>query len=514
MDQSKPPEPRRATTGTRAKSMRHKAILAERFRHARHACWLTVPQAAKLLHVSVRTVHNWEAGIVRVPFAAYKLMRILRGVELPNGCGLLSEAWAGWRFHGDKLISPEGREFVGTDSAWWSLLVQRARLFSGAAWEDADRARKVGAGPQGDALNLDLMPQLPASRVRGSRHTRPRVERAGRNTQGGVVAPRKPRIGLALGSGSARGWSHIGVIRALERAGIVPDVVCGTSIGALVGATYAAGKLDWLHDWVSKLSWQGVVAMLDIRMGGGLIEGSRLMQFFRTHFDDQGIEKLPIGFACVATELATGREVWMREGSVIDAVRASIALPGLFTPFPSEGRLLVDGGLVNPVPVSLCRSLGADIVIAVDLNWDLIGRHKRNAITVDAPDPGQAAGIMSTLLGKLRPAERKNGGKDGDADDSPGAPSILDVLSTSLNIMQVRITHSRLAGEPADAMIRPRLSHIAGMDYHRGAEAIAEGERATELAMPMILEQLGGAAISVPARREVSRPGDQGQGQA
>lgn len=109
--------------------MRHKAILAERFRHARHACWLTVPQAAKLLHVSVRTVHNWEAGIVRVPFAAYKLMRILRGVELPNGCGLLSEAWAGWRFQDDKLISPEGRAFIGTDSAWWSLLVQRARLF-------------------------------------------------------------------------------------------------------------------------------------------------------------------------------------------------------------------------------------------------------------------------------------------------------------------------------------------------------------------------------------------------
>ena len=130
MGHSKQPEPRRADAGPRVKSMRHKAILAERFRHARHACWLTVPQTAKLLHVSVRTVHNWEAGTVRVPFTAYKLMRILRGVDLPNGCELLSNAWAGWRFQGDKLISPEGREFVGTDSAWWSLLVQRARLFS------------------------------------------------------------------------------------------------------------------------------------------------------------------------------------------------------------------------------------------------------------------------------------------------------------------------------------------------------------------------------------------------
>lgn len=311
------------------------------------------------------------------------------------------------------------------------------------------------------------------------------------------LPPRKPRIGLVLGSGSARGWSHIGVIRALERAGIAPDVVCGTSIGALVGATYAAGKLDWLHDWVSKLSWQGVIAMLDFRMGGGLIEGGRLMEFFRTHFDDEGIENLPIGFACVATELATGREVWLREGSVIDGVRASIALPGLFTPFQHEGRLLVDGGLVNPVPVSLCRALGAEIVIAVDLNWDLIGRFNRNSITVDAPDTGQAAGVMSSLLAKFRPAAWKNGG----ADESPGAPSILDVLSTSLNIMQVRITHSRLAGEPADAMIRPRLSQIAAMDYHRGAEAIAEGERATELALPMIAEQLGIAAVTPPAGR-------------
>ena len=298
--------------------------------------------------------------------------------------------------------------------------------------------------------------------------------------------PSRPRIGLALGSGSARGWSHIGVLRTLVRAGIEPDVVCGTSVGALVGAVYAAGRLDWLHDWVSSLTWQGVVAMLDLRMGGGLIEGGKLTGFFRTHFEDRGIEQLPRAFGCVATELATGREVWLREGPVIDAVRASIALPGLFTPAQLDGRLLVDGGLVNPVPVSLCRAMGADVVIAVDLNWDLVGRRNRTAAAAtEAPSPG-SGGVIESILARFRPSPRT-----GIADLGNDTPSLLDVLSTSLNIMQVRITQSRLAGEPADLMIRPRLSDIAAMDYHRAAAAIAEGERSARVALPAIRELLG-----------------------
>ncbi|GAA4411224.1 patatin-like phospholipase family protein [Quisquiliibacterium transsilvanicum] len=296
----------------------------------------------------------------------------------------------------------------------------------------------------------------------------------------------RPRIGLALGSGSARGWSHIGVLRALGRAGIEPDIVCGTSIGALVGAVHAAGKLDWLHDWVTSLTWQGVVGMLDLRMGGGLIEGGKLTGFFRTHFQDRGIEQLPRAFGCVATELATGREVWLREGPVIDAVRASIAMPGLFTPAQLDGRLLVDGGLVNPVPVSLCRAMGADLVIAVDLNWDLVGRRSRTAADGAHAAPPAPGGVIESILAKFRPSPRA-----GIANDGNDMPSLLDVLSTSLNIMQVRITQSRLAGEPADAMIRPRLSNIAAMDYHRGALAIAEGERAVRFALPALRELLG-----------------------
>lgn len=298
---------------------------------------------------------------------------------------------------------------------------------------------------------------------------------------------RRPRIGLALGSGSARGWSHIGVIRVLEQAGISPEIVCGTSIGSLVGAAYAAGKLDSLELWVKDLSWQAVVGLLDLKIGGGLIEGGKLVDFLRKQLDDQAIGQLAKTFAGVATDLASGREIWLREGGVVDAVRASIAMPGLFTPVWRDGRLLVDGGLVNPVPVSLCRAMGADIVIAVDLNWDLLGQRKRLPGAAEA-DPGTATnGKLNGLLARFRPSARKTG----EPLSESNMPSVLDVVSTSLNIMQVRITQSRLAGEPADAMIRPKLSAIAAMDYHRAGIAIAEGERAAQHALPMIQELLG-----------------------
>src|SRR3954470_16434466 len=188
---------------------------------------------------------------------------------------------------------------------------------------------------------------------------------------------RKPRIGLALGSGASRGWAHIGAIRALEERGVKPDLVCGSSIGALVGAFYAAGELDKLERWVTGLAWTTVVRMMDLTWRGGLISGNRLFSLFRnTLFEKRDIADLAMKFGAVAAELATGREVWLQHGDLLDAVRASCAMPGVFAPVVRDGVVLVDGGLVNPVPVSMCRALGADIVIAVDLSWGKLGPYR------------------------------------------------------------------------------------------------------------------------------------------
>jgi NTE family protein len=299
-------------------------------------------------------------------------------------------------------------------------------------------------------------------------------------------------IGLALGSGAARGWAHIGVLRILEREGISPSIVCGTSIGALVGAAYAAGQVERMHDWVKTLDWQAVMSLIDLKMGGGLIEGSKLVDFFGQHFIDEGIERLEKKFACVATDLSDGNEIWLREGNVVDAVRASIALPGLFTPIFREGRLLVDGGLVNPIPVSLCRAMGAEIVIAVDLNWNLVGRRSRisgdEATTVT---PGQSStsltnSIVEAIMSKLRPSSWLPLNTTNRSD----LPSMLDVLATSLNIMQLQISENRLKNEPADLIIRPDLSGTAAMDFHRGAHAIKAGEQAARDILPAIKKLL------------------------
>lgn len=281
----------------------------------------------------------------------------------------------------------------------------------------------------------------------------------------------KPKIGLALGSGSARGWAHIGVIRALREAGIEPDILCGCSIGALVGAAYADGDLEALAEWVTGLRWQDVLGLLDPGFSGGLIKGDKLIDFFERHFVDKEFAALPLPFACVATELATGREVWLKEGSVAAAVRASIALPGLFAPVTLDGRLLVDGGLVNPVPVSLCRALGADIVIAVDLGSAMVGRALKRSTP---PAERQGAAWSAKLLASLG-LQREE-----------ALPSLLGVLATSIHIMQTRIARSRLAGEPADALIAPRLAHLGLMDFHRAEEAIAEGVAATKRMLPAI----------------------------
>jgi NTE family protein len=290
-----------------------------------------------------------------------------------------------------------------------------------------------------------------------------------------MTAPHRPRVGLALGSGSARGWAHIGVIRALEKAGVRPDIVCGTSIGALVGAAYAAGELDRLENWVLRLGVGDVVGFIDVTLSGGVVKGDRLMEFFRRNYQDRPIDELGMPFATVATALTTGAEVWLRHGSTLDAVRASIALPGLFTPLRWEGALLVDGGLVNPVPVSLARAMGADIVIAVDLGSDILGRRFRADLQPRAPARPVPDWMhrLQENLGALAP---------GKSPDAPAMPSMFDVLSACMDIVQVRIARSRMAGEPPDVVVAPRLARLRLLDFHRAKEAIEEGHRAVERA--------------------------------
>jgi NTE family protein len=298
------------------------------------------------------------------------------------------------------------------------------------------------------------------------------------------------RIGLALGSGAARGWGHIGVLRTLAAAGIEPDIVCGTSIGALVGAAYVDGDLDRLEDWVRSLTMQTVVSFLDVSLDGGLIKGEKLIEFFRDHFVDRDIRELPRPYGAVATDLESGREIWLREGPVSDAVRASIALPGLFTPFRQEGRWLVDGGLVNPVPVSLCRAMGADWVIAVDANSDLVGRHlkAKAARTRKAPE---AESLTGNVVARLQSGMTQLGLSSGPNKDKP--PPMLDVLASSINIMQVLITRSRLAGEPADVLIAPPLGHLGVMEFYRADTAIETGRRTAEAALPQLRDMLAQA---------------------
>ena len=299
---------------------------------------------------------------------------------------------------------------------------------------------------------------------------------------------RKPRIGLALGAGSARGWAHIGAIRALEERGIKPDVVCGTSIGALVAAAYASNQLHRLEEWVSGLAWTTVVRLMDLTWKGGLIRGERLFKLFRTTFVEHDISELPVLFGAVATELASGREVWLREGNVLDAVRASIAQPGLFTPAVRDGMVLVDGGLVNPVPVSMCRALGAELVIAVDLSWGKLGPYRdrgkdRGAVAVAPREvPGWVERLKPAWVGRVPlPDEVAR----------VAIPSIFEVFNTALDIGMQRVARSRLAGDPADVLVTPLLPDFGSMEYHRAKEAIEEGRAAVERMAPLLEQVIG-----------------------
>ncbi len=290
------------------------------------------------------------------------------------------------------------------------------------------------------------------------------------------------KLGIALGSGSARGWAHIGVLKALSERGIRPDVICGASIGSLVAAAYASGQMDILEDWVRSLRRIDVLRLLDASFRGGVIRGSRVMSAVGAKLEDRLIEDLPMGFGAVATDLETGREVWLRSGPMLRAVRLSSGLPGLFAPARHEDRWLVDGGVVNPVPVSMCYAIGADVVIGINLNHHLVSRRfgtlsSRSARPEPEPPPTEDPQERS-LLDRL--AARVGSVLPSFGRDDPGGPGIIDVVGTTINIMQERITASRMAGEAPHMVLSPNLGQLQVMDFHRADDAIAIGAQCVE----------------------------------
>jgi NTE family protein len=307
-----------------------------------------------------------------------------------------------------------------------------------------------------------------------------------------------PKVGVALGSGSARGWAHVGVLQGLQELGIQPSVVCGTSAGAFVGAAYATGNLGALAEWATSLSTRDVIGMLDLAFGrGGMIAGSRVMDFLR---DREGghalIEGLECRFAAVATELGSGREVWLSNGPVIDAVRASISLPGMIAPVFHQGRWLVDGGLVNPVPTSVCRAFGADIVIAVNLNGNLVGWARENAAreleiagSREADVDEDSSDAWAAFKGRLQQHLPGFSGNSRRKEAKP--PAMIDVLIGSILIMQDRITRSRMAGDPPEILLTPHLPSLRVLDFHEADRAIEAGRACVETAKDRLLRAVG-----------------------
>ncbi|HUW26653.1 MAG TPA: patatin-like phospholipase family protein [Gallionella sp.] len=304
----------------------------------------------------------------------------------------------------------------------------------------------------------------------------------------------RPGVGLALGSGSARGLAHLGVIRAIEEAGIKVDCIAGTSMGALIGAIHAAGKLDELETTFMTFDWKKIASFFDVVLPkSGLLDGARVSELVRAHIRADSIETLPIPFAAVATDLVSGEEVVIRNGDVIEAVRASLSVPGIFTPVRSNGHVLVDGGLTNPVPVSAARAMGADIVIAVDLNHEIIAgknlkplRTPQKAGSVEANPPG----LFSRWVGDYRLSMKDIRQKLLAGDNPVSAqfrewvsteplPSIFEVLLASINIMETHITETRLRLDRPDVIIQPPLGHIRFLEFDRAEEIIAIGYQHT-----------------------------------
>lgn len=302
------------------------------------------------------------------------------------------------------------------------------------------------------------------------------------------------KIGLALGSGGARGWAHVGVIHRLNELGFRPHCIAGTSIGAIVGALYASGSLQTMEALASHLDWRHLAQLfLEVNFHrSGLLSGKNFMQLLKKIIPCHTIHDLSIPYAAVATDLTTEKEVVFYSGNLFDAIRASIAIPGIFTPARLNGRTLVDGGLVNPLPVSVCRAMGADLVIAVDVNLRSSPvRRKAPKLPAATTEPSRHVTKLLANVSRLMPqlttpVEEAVARWFTPPRREAETPSIFDVLTRSFRLVENQITRRELAINPPDLLIQPEVGDLMTLDFHRGTEAIAAGMRAADEVLPQL----------------------------
>ncbi len=288
-------------------------------------------------------------------------------------------------------------------------------------------------------------------------------------------------LSLVLGSGGARGLAHIGVIDVLVESGYRIESIAGSSMGALVGGIYAMGKLDVYRDWVCALDRGDVLKLLDFSFGApGLIKGDRIMEVMRKLIGDCRIEDLPIAFTAVASDLDARREIWIDQGPLFDAIRASIAIPTLLTPARYEGRLLVDGGLLNPVPIAPTLRDGTDLTIAVNL-----AGHFDPDLSEEAEEPLQLDGELDKYRAAIRGFVDKVAAKitDETHEDEPAELGMLEVLNRSFDMMQGAVSRLKLAAHHPDLLIEIPRNTCQTYEFYRAREVIAVGRRQAERAL-------------------------------
>ena len=305
-------------------------------------------------------------------------------------------------------------------------------------------------------------------------------------------------LGLALGSGGARGWAHIGVIKALDKAEIPISYIAGSSIGAFVGGVCAAGEINALEAFVRELDWKIMLSYFDLVFPKqGLLDGNKIYDLLTEHIKNLKIEEAQIPFCCVATNLISGQEVRLRSGLMADAIRASISMPGVFTPFRKNEMYLGDGGIVNPVPVNVVREMGADIVLAVNLNHNYLAEAIVNSdleeilLEEKIPETKVELEIVTAIRAQYNILTEKFKSKlDQWSSQEDPQINIFDILGTTINIMEQKVTRLNLEIDVPEMLLEPDLSKFGIFDFHQADLIIEEGYQKTRRCIPKLRELL------------------------